>query len=355
MPNAKPTLCLNMIVKNEAHIIRELFDSVHKHIDSWVISDTGSSDGTQRLIRDYFREKNIPGELHERPWKNFGHNRNEALGLARGKADYIWVMDADDVLVGSPDFSTLTHDAYMMRYGTDFTWWRTQVFRDGKPWKYVGVVHEYPACDEAFVQEKLEGDYHIEARHLGARSRDPDKYRHDAKAIETALREEPDNTRYWFYLGQSRFSAGEWSIARDAYARRAGMGGWPEEVFYSRYRMGLCSRNLGDEARMFHELLTVFDSFPHRSEPLHALALHCMQGKRFQLGYHLAALGAAVPMPGDVLFVETDVYRWRLLDIMAVCGYYLGKQAEARELNTQLLTLAPESEHARIRRNLAFP
>ena len=76
-------LCLNMIVKNEAHVIRRCLDSVRPHITHWVIVDTGSTDGTQALIRDHFRD--IPGALHERPWRDFGHNRTEALELARGK------------------------------------------------------------------------------------------------------------------------------------------------------------------------------------------------------------------------------------------------------------------------------
>jgi glycosyltransferase involved in cell wall biosynthesis len=56
-----------MIVRNEAHIIRETLDSVVPYISSWVIVDTGSNDGTQDLIRDHMGRRGIPGELHERP------------------------------------------------------------------------------------------------------------------------------------------------------------------------------------------------------------------------------------------------------------------------------------------------
>ena len=59
------TICLNMIVKNESKIIKRLFDSVYKIIDYWVIVDTGSTDETKEIIINYFKEKNIPGELHE--------------------------------------------------------------------------------------------------------------------------------------------------------------------------------------------------------------------------------------------------------------------------------------------------
>ena len=81
-PNGQ-TICLNMIVKDEKDVICRCLASVKPVIDYWVIVDTGSSDGTQEIIRAFMKE--IPGELHERPWINFGHNRNEALELAKGK------------------------------------------------------------------------------------------------------------------------------------------------------------------------------------------------------------------------------------------------------------------------------
>ena len=80
------TVCLSMIVKNETKILHECLDSIHAHIDYWVIVDTGSTDGTQEYIKKYFEEKGIPGELHERPWVGFGHNRSEALDLCVGKS-----------------------------------------------------------------------------------------------------------------------------------------------------------------------------------------------------------------------------------------------------------------------------
>ena len=59
-------VCLNMIVRNEAHVITETLDSVSRLIDYWVIVDTGSEDGTQQIIESYFQEKGIEGELHSR-------------------------------------------------------------------------------------------------------------------------------------------------------------------------------------------------------------------------------------------------------------------------------------------------
>jgi len=109
------TICLNMIVKDESKAILKLLGSVKSIIDYWVIFDTGSTDGTQEIIQEFL--KDIPGELHERPWVNFAHNRNEALKVAQKKADYILILDADHLLhvQDSFDKNSLDLDFYLIQ------------------------------------------------------------------------------------------------------------------------------------------------------------------------------------------------------------------------------------------------
>jgi glycosyltransferase involved in cell wall biosynthesis len=92
----KQQVTLSMIVKNEAHVIERCLESVKQFITGWVIVDTGSTDGTQQKIRECMSR--IPGNLHERPWRDFGHNRTEALELAKcvEYGEYALVIDADD-------------------------------------------------------------------------------------------------------------------------------------------------------------------------------------------------------------------------------------------------------------------
>jgi hypothetical protein len=101
--NGRQKIGLSMIVKNESQAIQSCLESVRSIIDYWAIVDTGSTDGTQDIIRTYLAD--IPGELHESPWVDFAHKRNEALDLARPHCDYVFSIDADDVLELPPKFA----------------------------------------------------------------------------------------------------------------------------------------------------------------------------------------------------------------------------------------------------------
>src|SRR5262249_34053903 len=97
---------LCMIVKNEARLILRCLESVRPLVDYVMIQDTGSSDGTQDIIRRWLDQNNLPGEVFEEPWQDFAYNRS--LGLARlrerSEIDYALVIDADDVIVFDDGF-----------------------------------------------------------------------------------------------------------------------------------------------------------------------------------------------------------------------------------------------------------
>ncbi len=103
------SICLCMIVKDEAPVIRRCLGSVRPLMDAWLVVDTGSTDGTQAIARETLAD--LPGALVEGPWVDFAHNRSEALALARPRADYTFVIDADDELLIPPGFVLPSLDA----------------------------------------------------------------------------------------------------------------------------------------------------------------------------------------------------------------------------------------------------
>ena len=101
---SKPTtICLVMMVRNEAPIIWDTLKAVSPYIDHWIIVDSHSTDNTVQLIEDFFDLMDIPGEVvMNDDWtktgmKGGGQKRTEALAYAQGICDYRLLLDGDNI------------------------------------------------------------------------------------------------------------------------------------------------------------------------------------------------------------------------------------------------------------------
>lgn len=351
------SICLNMIVRDEAAVIERCLASVRPFIDYWVIVDTGSQDDTPARITAALA--GLPGELHHRPWRNFAHNRNEALQLAKGRGDYLLFIDADETLVATPGFlwPALTEPAYSLaaHFG-EMDYDRVSLVATSLPWRWQGVLHEYLDAGQPVAQPRLPG-LSIHVRAEGARSRDPDKYLKDAAVLEAALREEPDNARYQFYLAQSYRDAGQPELALQHYRRRAAMAGWDEENWFAHYQCALLMASLQYPAeQVVDAYLAAWELRPSRCEPLLALACYYRLQQQWQRAWLFASAAQNIPQPADRLFVDLAAYGWRGKDELALAAFYTGRIDLARQLWQALLAGAalPDSECSRVERNLAY-
>jgi tetratricopeptide (TPR) repeat protein len=229
------------------------------------------------------------------------------------------------------------------------------LFRDGLRVRYEGVVHERSACDDPCVRVRLEGEYHIECRHLGGRSLDPQKYARDADLLLAEVERNPEDARSVFYLAQSYFALGDFVNARKWYARRAEMGGWDEEVYVAMYRIAESMSQLGAPWPDVQDAyLKAWQFRPTRAEPLYAIAHRYRLDQSYQLGYLFAERAAGIPFPEEErLFTRADVYAWRAADEQAVCAFCIGKHNEAFTLWRRLLARPglPDDERQRIAGN----
>lgn len=357
-PAKRSTICLNMIVKDEAHVIRRCLDSVRPLIDHWVIVDTGSGDGTQALIRELLAD--LPGELFERPWRDFAANRSEAIALAQGRADYLLFIDADDSIALPPGFRlpALTADAYQVAIDQGgVRYRRLSLVRSALPWKYSGVLHEVIECAQPYTQLPLEGP-RVLMHGDGARSRLPpeEKYVRDAAVLERALEREPGNARYVFYLAQSWRDAGQIEKALETYLRRAEMEGFAEERYCALLEAGRLLRRMERPMEeVIGAFLLAYESRPGRAEALGELARYCRgQGPWWSMASLFAARAAELRQPADLLFVEPAWYDWIALDEYAVAACGLGDYEKSRRLCERLLrgVRTPPAEKPRILQNL---
>lgn len=359
---------LCMIVKNEAHIILRCLENAKPLIDYVLIVDTGSTDGTQDVIRDFLHENNLPGEVIDEPWRDFAYNRSFALRKLRERQEvaYGLMIDADEVLVYEPDFDAkhfkqgLTKDLYDIktRYG-NISYSRPQLFSNRLEFFFKGVLHEYLECAAVQSRGQVTGFYNRPLQD-SARSHNPKKFQDDAEVLEAVLAVETDPfliSRYTFYLAQSYRDCGEKEKALQAYLRRSRQGFWQEEVFISLLHAARLKESLGHEAgEVVQAFMAAHESLPTRLEGLHGAARVCRQHNQFQQGYILAKHALSLPRPETGLFVEQWVADYGLLDEFSVLAYWAGHYLECFNASLQLLKedRIPSEDRARIRKNAEF-
>jgi len=272
------SIALNMIVKNESHIIEKTLQNLCEYIsfDYWVICDTGSTDGTQNLIKKFFKAKNIKGELHQCEWKDFGHNRTEALEKAFNKTDYLLIFDADDSIQG--DFNLPTqwkYDSYSLKFGNitagEVIYKRVLLINNRKKYAFHGVLHEFiVGISDNITETSIKGDYYLISGREGSRSQNPNKYLDDALILEKGFNEEINDDslkhRYAFYCAQSYKDAGKTDKSIYWFQKALTLPIWPQEKYYSCYQLGYLYEKKGEDEKAIHYWLKTSQYDPERIE-----------------------------------------------------------------------------------------
>jgi len=353
-------LGLCMIVKDESHIIHEVLESTLAIIDTYMILDTGSTDNTIQIINDFYAKTEVKGEVIQSDWKGFGESRSEALKLCNGKMDYILMIDADDLMSFPVECKNFLHSILSehspnacivkIKRGT-MDYERVQIFKANDDWRYVGVLHEYPTNDKKDNKViRLPAEIYMTGRTMGNRSKqEGNKYLRDAEVLLAEHLKDPENDRTVFYLAQSYRDGGNIAEAIKWYKKRIEMGKWREEQCVSAMNLARLLQDK-DWAWRAHELN------PKRNESLVWYASYCRAKNLFT--HDLLALimyATTIPKPTEnVLFVENDIYEWRMWDELSVIAFFMGRKDIAKQAGARLLAdnMFPPSERARIENNM---
>lgn len=363
------TICWNAIVKNESAIIERCMQAMVGQIDYWVVVDTGSTDGTQDIILQFMEQHKIPGELHERPWVNFSHNRSEALILAENKADYILLCDADMLLhVVENNWKEQLEQASayaVIQKSPRLSYANIRLINGrlegDQRYRYWGATHEY--CDSIEPSQTNAPLFSaIEMIDLGDGGSKADKFERDARllseelerlaALETASAEEREKawqagllrrkeglqTRCTFYLAQTWRDFGRLDLALTHYQKRAELNGWEEETWYSLYQIARLKEQLGyPEDEVIQSYLVAYQRRPQRAESLYELARYLRQKEKYALAFAYAIAATSIKDTDDRLFVHRDIYTWQAKDEAAVSAYWVGQYSLSKQLNLEIL------------------
>ena len=349
----KPTIVFATVCKNEEHIIRQTLESVYKYISYWVICDTGSTDKTREIITEFFKEKDIPGELFIDEWKGFGPNKTLMMERAKGKADYILHFDADDILIGDFELNEDKHDAYnarVRRGPTDYV--SSILYRGSLLWKFCGVAHTIIKCIDKpnfTVGNLVDLNFYLSSEDVGARSFDPEKYLRDAEKLRQqffdTLVDDPDNlnSRSAFYTAQSYLDSGRLTEAIQWYRLYLRLKNtWIEEEYECYVKIAGCLAVLKElPDKVINEYTSAINIFPDRAEAHYRLGQYCNTVNHFQMAYD--QLNKAYKCDLEkvkskyILFIDKRCYGKFVKDELSVACYWLERYNEGLKLINEIV------------------
>lgn len=328
------TLCLNMIVKNESKIITRLLQSVLPIIDTYCICDTGSTDNTIEIITTFFNDHGIKGKIVQEPFKNFCYNRNFAMEAAVGLSDYLLLLDADMILQIGKNFNKnnlLLCDTATLFQGTEeFYYQNLRICKNEGKCKYIGVTHEYLSISNDYLKKTIiprEDLFIIDIGDGGSKS---NKYERDIALLEQGIKDEPNNLRYYFYLGNSYHDSGKYNEAIPIYKKRIELGGWHEEVWYSYYRLGFCYYNLKQYNEAICNWLEGYNFYPARIENIYEILKYYRVNSKYnnaKIFYDLAK--SIINKKHNIdgfLFLHKDIYTYKIDYEYTLIAAYLGNK-----------------------------
>lgn len=349
-----------LIVKNESKIITRCLDSIKNIINFLYVQDTGSTDNTLDVIKEWASSNNIDMDCNVVPFQDFAHNRTKALERLRQltHVDYALVLDADEVIDVKRELPPLDKDFYYTtcKYG-NIQYLRPFLISNRKPFHYCGVLHEFVDCKEAYTKGILE-DIFIIPFNDGHRSDDVQKFQKDSLILENAIKQEDDlflKSRYTFYCAQSYRDCNDYKNALNKYSLRTKQGGWFQEIYISYLNEGRLKQLIGEtEQSIINSFLNGIDTDPYRAECYCEVSRMFRLCKKYNLAYMFSKKGLECKMNNSNLFSEPEAYGWRMMDEYTLACYYTSRLEQGYSALVKLIDEAPDSEKERLTRNLSF-
>jgi glycosyltransferase involved in cell wall biosynthesis len=356
-------LAISQIVKNESHVIERMLDSIKSIIDCAVFVDTGSTDGTQDVIKKWGEKNNIPCFVYDRPFDNFENSRNYAMQMVKDKSQYAFWLDADEIMEIDHkvfDKNKLDKDLYMFNtFIGAMKYTRNECWNTDKPFRWYGPVHEFIVCDEQNLSSGLMDGLSVKVHMDGGswRGNIPSKYKSHAMILEDYIDNKDRNARWVFYTAQSYHDSAsipDNKLENEERLRRslkyyreriARNDGYEEERFYSQFRVGTIMKVMEEPWFKVHqEFLKAYAMDPLRAEPIKAIIDYYLNNAEWNMAYLYSKFGkenfhGKNPYPTRLLFVDESLYNWRFLEVHAAACFYTGRKDEAKECFKELMSI----------------
>ena len=336
------TISLCMIVRDEENTIARCLDSVKGIPDEIVIVDTGSTDNTKEIVRQY------TDRIYDFEWiDDFAAARNFAFSQAT--MDYILWLDADDVLTDvdrqkfldlkknlSP-FIDSVNMPYLLAFdefgAVTYSFRRNRLVKRSMNFSWIGAVHEYINVSGQILKSD------ICVTHKGASEVTQRNLRIFEKCQAKGTNFTP---RDLYYYGNELFEHQLYHRAIEVYQKFLNSPGWVEDKLSACARLTDCFQKLGDKGK---ELEYNFQSFEYanpRAEFCCRLGYYFLQAEKFDQAVFWYRLATQLEKPEAWGPMLEACWTWLPHLQLCVCYDRLGKHELAYEHNEIARMFRPE-------------
>lgn len=356
-----PHIALLIMMKDEEARIHVTLNSCIGFVDSIVAYDTGSTDNTIKIVRDFSEKHKIPLRLKEDTFVNFSVSRNASLDFADTflDIDFILLMDVNDELRGGEklrEYCKSELNSPNNAYLTCQHWWsgkydkyfNTRLVKARKSWRYHGSVHEWMQ-DDAPVKgpcvHRMPDDIILYQDRTADNNKSGKRFARDKELLLADHAKDRTEPRTLFYLAQTCACLNQNEDAFYYYKLRTELEGFQEEKFHAFLRCGETSELLKHD--WYTSLSFYMKAVEHsnRAEPLIRIANHYNIEKKWTLAYTFAKLACSFPYPHEsVLFVDKHAYDYTRWHIMGIVAYYCGKYEDGKEACLKAIEMGLNSD-----------
>lgn len=203
-------LHLTMIVKNAGSEFGGILESYIPFIDRWTILDTGSTDGTQDVIKQVLGAAKR-GRLYEEPFVDFGTSRNRCLELAGHSTVFIIMLDDTYTIKGDLRgfLQTVRSDQYSDSFtlfieSRDISYGSNRIIKSYTNLRYNFKIHEVfedrgnvsvivPKEDVTLVDNMTE--------YMNVRT--AERKQLDYQLLQDGINHDPEEPRYLYYMART--------------------------------------------------------------------------------------------------------------------------------------------------------
>lgn len=307
----KITLCL--IVRDEEKNLAQCLDSFQALYDEIVLVDTGSIDRTKEIAREF------NARIFDFEWcDDFSAARNYAL--SKVGTDWVMMVDADDVIdsdIAPKLLADLKHlpsstqgvilPYLLPPYDHGLQVYKPRIWKNSLGARYKLAVHEYlnPTNDQLKRFVRLE----YPLKHSTPTELFKKSMKRNLAILQKAVQLEPDEARYYFYLGHDNEQAGKVVEAIEWYRQFTELPNiHPDELNRALVRKGRCNLRIGNLQDAEQDFLNAIKAQPAFIDPYLQLAeiKRSLGSHEETVQYYVKA--AHCRLPQTHVFVHASLY-----------------------------------------------